>query len=85
MAAKKTKAKSKQVTVRLDGAELAAADADRKQLGGIPVSLSRYAKHAVTSYPKLRKLRDHVARMAKEGYSEDIWRAAEEFLAEAGL
>lgn len=84
MAAKKTKAKSKQVTVRLDGAELAAADADRKQLGGIPVSLSRYAKHAVTSYPKLRKLEESVRAQANGG-EETVCDVAQDLLAEAGL
>lgn len=83
MAAKKTKAKSKQVTVRLDGAELAAADADRKQLGGIPVSLSRYAKHAVTSYPKLRKLEEIMRDRARGDLVPNV--VASEILREAGL
>ena len=81
----KKKPKSKlQLHPRFTAAEMEAIEADRKTMPAAP-SGSAYAKHAVLSYPKLRKLHEHVARMARDGYSEDIWRAAKEFMREAGL
>lgn len=74
-----------QISMRLKPAELEPLDADRKALPGVPVSRNTYAKHAVLSFPKLRKLHEHVSKMARDGYSEDIWRAAKEFMQEAGL
>lgn len=73
------------ISFRLKPAELEPLDADRKALPGVPVARNTYARHAVLSYPKLRKLHEHVAKMARDGYSEDIWRAAKEFMQEAGL
>lgn len=73
-----------QIHIRLDPAELAAVDEDRKGLPGIPVGRNPYAKHAVLSYPKLRKLEEAVRRMVIHG-DGDAAKAAIEFINEAGL
>lgn len=44
------------ITLRFDDNEMAALHTDRRELGGVPVSAGAYAKHAVLSYPRLRKL-----------------------------
>lgn len=79
------KKKDIQIHLRLKPEEVTSIDEDRKDLPGVPVGRSAYAKHALLSYPKLRRLHDHVSRMARDGYSEDIWRAAKEFMKESGL
>lgn len=64
MPQKKPKKKSrdeqerKQITLRFDDNEMAALNTDRRELNsaGVPASFGAYAKHAVVSYPKLRKL-----------------------------
>lgn len=66
-----------QISFRLRPAELEPLDADRKALPGVPVARNTYARHAVLSYPKLRKLEEAVRR-----HSGDI---AETLLSEAGL
>jgi hypothetical protein len=70
------------ISFRLKPAELEPLDADRKALPGVPVARNTYAKHAVSMYPKLRKLQEVVERMRS---SVDHHRAAHEFLKEAGL
>lgn len=52
------------VTLRFNDNEMAALNTDRRQLGGIPVSVGAYAKHAVVSYPKLRKLDESLRQFA---------------------
>lgn len=56
-----------QISMRLKPAELEPLDADRKALPGVPVSRNTYAKHAVLSFPKLRKLEEHVRSLAGGG------------------
>lgn len=52
------KPKPTHISFRLKPAELEPLDADRKALPGVPVARNTYAKHAVTMYPKLRKLEE---------------------------
>lgn len=52
------------VTLRFNDNEMAALNTDRRQLGGIPVSVGAYAKHAVVSYPKLRKMGEMLRQCA---------------------
>lgn len=72
------KKKDIQIHLRLKSSEVAPIDADRKELPGVPVGRSAYAKHALLSYPKLRKLEDLVRRAIDPG-------VAHELLKEAGL
>lgn len=82
---KKKKKYLKQIHLRFSEDELDAIAKDRVSIGGIPVSDTDYCKHAVLSYRKLRRLEEHVRKMAMGGYSEDCWKSAQEFLREAGL
>lgn len=72
-----------QIHLRLKPAEANALDADRKALPGVPVGRVAYARHAVGSYPKLRKLEEAV-RSLRNGEEDDRERA-NWLLAEAGL
>lgn len=71
------------VTLRFNDNEMAALNTDRRQLGGIPVSVGAYAKHAVVSYPKLRKLDDLMRKYATTGIPQ-IKQWALEILNESG-
>jgi len=71
-------------TLRFSDADFALVDADRKAMPGIPVSHGAYCKHAVMSYPKLRKLEDEVRRQANGG-EETVSDIASDLLTEAGL
>lgn len=77
------KKKDIQIHLRLKPAEVTSIDEDRKDLPGVPVGRSAYAKHAVLSYPKLRKLEEAV-RSIRNGEEDDRDRA-DWLLAEAGL
>jgi hypothetical protein len=56
------------ITLRFDDNEMAALQTDRREINntGIPVSAGAYAKHAVLSYPRLRKLEAQIRRDAEE-------------------
>ena len=58
------------ISFRLKPDELEPLDADRKALPGVPVARNTYARHAVLSYPKLRKLEESLRAMASKA-SED--------------
>lgn len=74
------------ITLRFDDQEKALLDDDRRSIGGVPGSFSAYAKHAVNSYPKLRKLEEAARRMIVDGRSiVSECSAAETLLREAGL
>lgn len=70
MPRKKTKspppAERHQTTLRLSEEEMAPLERDRKAIGGVPVSFGAYVKHAVTSYPKLRKLETMLIEAAED-------------------
>lgn len=70
-----------QISMRLKPAELEPLDADRKALPGVPVSRNTYAKHAVLSFPKLRKLEEAFRRRLPD-LQVDV---AHDILKEAGL
>jgi hypothetical protein len=80
--AKKTKKKPTQISFRLKPDELEPLDADRRALPGVPVARNTYARHAVLSYPKLRKL-EEIVRESARGAGDDSTEAS--FLVEAGL
>lgn len=65
------------IHIRLNAAEEAALEADLKAMPGVPVSPGVYAKHAVLSYPKLRKLE---ALLRASSADREL-----DYLAEAGL
>ncbi|HEY6117007.1 MAG TPA: hypothetical protein VI172_13715 [Candidatus Dormibacteraeota bacterium] len=72
-----------QLHPRFTAAEMEAIEADRKTLPAAP-SGSAYAKYAVLSYPKLRKLEELVRRdAAQPDWSKQA--SSRELLAEAGL
>lgn len=77
---KAAKSAATHISFRLKPAELEPLDADRKALPGVPVARNTYAKHAVTQYPKLRKLQDAVRKYTETGDTSDL-RA----MVEAGL
>lgn len=54
----KTKAKAKAITLRFTGPEIEPIELDRREIvgAGVPAKIGAYAKHAVMSYPRLRKL-----------------------------
>lgn len=81
---KAAKSAATHISFRLKPAELEPLDADRKALPGVPVARNTYAKHAVTQYPKLRKLEELLRRDAAQ---PDCSKQAspKEILAEAGL
>jgi hypothetical protein len=58
MPQKKPKKKAKAITLRFTGEEIAPLEHDRRDLAGsgVPVKIGAYAKHAVQSFPRLRKL-----------------------------
>jgi hypothetical protein len=76
-----------QISMRLKPAELGPLDEDRKALPGVPVSRNTYAKHAVLSFPKLRRL-EEVLRQHASTLHEDA-RPSSQYasivLREAGL
>lgn len=72
------KKKDIQIHLRLKPEEVTSIDEDRKDLPGVPVGRSAYAKHALLSYPKLRKLEELVRRAIDPGVAHDL-------LKEAGL
>lgn len=78
---KAKKSKGRQITLRLNPDEIAPLEADRKDVGGIPVSMGRYVKHAVQSYPKLRRLE----RLVRESASNGGHTYGRALLDEAGL
>ncbi len=73
------------IHIRLNAAEGAALEADLKAMPGIPVSPGVYAKHAVLSYPKLRKLEGAVRDGLTSNDAPIDSVAAGELLAKAGL
>jgi hypothetical protein len=74
------------ISFRLKPAELEPLDADRKALPGVPVARNTYAKHAVSMYPKLRKLEEMLRRDAATGSNQDSQSLyASDVLKEAGL
>lgn len=87
MPKKSTKKGPTQISMRLKPAELEPLDADRKALPGVPVSRNTYAKHAVLSFPKLRKLEERVRWYAGDpsGKHHTDARLLADLLAEAGL
>jgi hypothetical protein len=68
MATKKTRKRATHVpaapanrpTLRFTDEEITTLQADMASVGGIPVSLGKYAHHATMSYAKLRKLENEV-------------------------
>ena len=60
----------KHIHFRLKPSEAEAIEADRKSLPGVPVTASAYAKHAVLSHAKLRKLEGNLRALASKD-SED--------------
>lgn len=73
-----------QISMRLKPAELGPLDEDRKALPGVPVSRNTYAKHAVLSFPKLRKLAELVRRDADKHIDEER-HTPSALLSQAGL
>lgn len=73
-----------QISMRLKPAELGPLDADRKALPGVPVSRNTYAKHAVLSFPKLRKLVETIRRDFEQD-PDRMRRSPRELLEGAGL
>lgn len=63
--------------LRFSDEEIAPLEADRKEINaaGVPVSFGQYAKHAVKSYPRLRRLeamlREAAVDAQKNGSSAD--------------
>lgn len=70
---KKTKPARKTVTLRFDAAELDAIDVDRKDItnGSIPVGRGAYCKHAVASFPRLRKIEGKLQRVANDAKANE--------------
>lgn len=58
MPKKKAHSEPHSIHLRLNDTERAALDADRKSMPGIPVKRGAYVKHAVMSFPRLRRLEE---------------------------
>lgn len=68
------------IYIRLNAEEAVPVEADRKSMPGIQPTLGGYAKHAVMSYPKLRKLHSILQQHAADSNSKAL-----SWLEEAGL
>jgi len=75
----------KHIHFRLKPSEAKAIEADRKSLPGVPVTASAYAKHAVLSHAKLRKLEDQLRLASKDGSDQKLCVAAQTLLSGVGL
>lgn len=60
------------ISFRLKPAELEPLDADRKALPGVPVARNTYAKHAVQSYPDLRKKVEKLSKLEEIARRETL-------------
>lgn len=90
MPKKSSKKGPTQISFRLKPSELEPLEADRKALPGVPVARNTYAKHAVLSYPKLRKIEERVRNASRDEDPRStsgaaIMEFALDLLKEAGL